>query len=362
MTKLVLGIETSCDDTSLALISGESGAWKNAPTILSHLSYGQGELLKQWGGVVPELAARNHMEKLPVLLKSISQAAQIELKAIDAIAVTTLPGLLGPLMTGMGVAKSLSLFLQKPIVPINHLFAHLEAIHLTERVSYPYLGILVSGGHTLFCLVTDCHQLKVIGSTKDDAAGEAFDKGGKMLGLGYPAGHLIDRHALEGNPSAFEFPIGLKTTGDCMMSFSGVKTSLRLALEKLDHFEKSEKFKNPDGSFNQLLQDLCASYQEAIVDALVWKTKYALRRARKELGQTVPIVVGGGVACNSRLRKKLQERYSNTTFVKPEYCTDNGAMIAGLGLRQFQQAVAFPQCLELSSTSRFIQKGQDFPA
>ncbi len=339
--KTVLGIETSCDDTSICILT-ESGKF---PTILAHKSFTQEEILKSWGGVVPEIAARNHLEKLVPLLKSSFEQANLKPSDIDLIGVTTTPGLLGPLLTGLNSAKTLSLMYQKPIRAVNHLFAHLEAVHLDQEVNYPYLGLLISGGHTAFLWVTTPNDFKVIGSTIDDAAGEAFDKGGKLMNLGYPAGRLIDQMASTGDANAFTFPIGLKSSADCRFSFSGLKTALRVQIEKQPSIIEKP---NPD---------LCASYQKAIVEALLLKTRYAIKKIKADYNiSNFSIVLGGGVACNSEIRRRFKEKYQNTAFVKPEFCTDNAAMIANYALRTFEQKIDFPESLSLDSRGRFLDK------
>ena len=186
--KIILGIETSCDDTSVCLLEISS----QGPRILALNSYNQDFLLSKWGGVVPELAARSHVKAIPPLMEVTFKEAKLQPHDVDEVAVTTHPGLVGSLLTGINLAKTFALIQEKPIIPVNHLFAHLEAIHLTEKVSYPYLGLLVSGGHSAFFWVTAADQMELLGSTLDDAAGEAFDKGGKLLGVGYPAGRVID--------------------------------------------------------------------------------------------------------------------------------------------------------------------------
>jgi N6-L-threonylcarbamoyladenine synthase len=342
--KTVLGIETSCDDTSICILT-DTGKF---PKILAHKSFTQEEILKSWGGVVPEIAARNHLEKLVPLLKSAFQEASLTPSDIDLIGVTTTPGLLGPLLTGLNSAKTLSLMFKKPIRAVNHLFAHLEAIHLDQEVSYPYLGLLISGGHTAFLWVTNSNDFKVIGSTIDDAAGEAFDKGGKLMNLGYPAGRLVDELSKAGNPEAFSFPIGLKSSADCRFSFSGLKTALKVQIDKQPSIIDEP---NPD---------LCASYQKAIVDALLLKTRYAVKKIKEDYGiSEFPIVLGGGVACNSEIRRRFKDKYKSAIFVKPEFCTDNGAMIANYALRTFDQKIDFPESLSLDSRGRFLDK-KDF--
>ncbi len=351
--KIILGIETSCDDTSIALIKADPEKallpQSERPNLLVLNSFSQEMLLEKWGGVVPEIAARNHMEKIVPLLKETLKKAELQLQDIDCIAVTTHPGLMGPLLTGITAAKTLSLILEKPIVSVNHLYAHLEAIHLDHSISYPYLGLLVSGGHSLYLKVDGPTQFEILGNTIDDAAGEAFDKGGKLMGLGYPAGRIIDDRAKNGNPKAFEFPIGLTDSKDANLSYSGVKTSLRLFLET-----------HPKDSFN--LDDVIASYQEAIVDALIKKMQFAAIRFSEHTGIKNPtIVVGGGVAANSRLRLKLQNKYHDQVkFVRPIYCTDNGAMIANYALRTLNEAVPFPECLNLDPKNQFVSKDEKF--
>lgn len=342
--KLILGIETSCDDTSVCLLRGEIGNYSNPPTILSHNFFSQETILRKWGGVVPEIAARNHLAKLVPLLEETFSKAKLGPKDIDLIGVTTHPGLLGPLLTGLNAAKTLSMLIKVPIYSVNHLYAHMEAIHLSEKISYPYLGLLVSGGHSLFLLVNSAYDFEILGSTTDDAAGEAFDKGGKLMGLEYPAGKEIDQLAKSGDPSRFKFPIGLVNSKDANLSYSGVKTSLRSFLLK---HPKLVKDKGKD------MQDLCASYQHAIVEALALKLNFALSMACQNK-KKIPIVVGGGVACNSYLRSILEERYNDLYFVKPQFCTDNGAMIANYALRCFNDGIKFPDCLYLDAKGKFI--------
>jgi N6-L-threonylcarbamoyladenine synthase len=343
MTK-ILGIETSCDDTSICIIEETSGF----PKILALKSFTQEEILKTWGGVVPEIAARNHLQKITPLLDSAFKEAKIEPQDIDAIGVTTLPGLLGPLLTGLNAAKTLSLIYQKPIIAINHLYAHLEAIHLTQSVSYPYLGLLISGGHTAFMWAENSMSFKILGSTIDDAAGEAFDKGGKLMHLGYPAGKLIDDLAKNGDKKAFDFPIGLRSSADARFSFSGLKTSLRVQIEK------------DPSLIDRPNPDLCASYQDAIVRALLLKTRYAIKKVQEEFAiQDFPIVLGGGVACNSGIREAFSLKYKTCLFVEPKFCTDNGAMIANYALRTMNSKIDFPKSLELDSRGRFLDK-KDF--
>lgn len=343
--KFILGIETSCDDTSIAILKGNPDDLLQKPSLLAHQSFSQEFILQKWGGVVPEIAARNHLEKITPLLESALAIAGVKLSDIDLVAVTTHPGLLGPLLTGINCAKTIALLNELPIASVNHLYAHLEAIHLTEDVSYPYLGLLVSGGHSMYLLVSSPNDFEILGNSIDDAAGEAFDKGGKLLGLGYPAGKIIDELAEKGDHKKYLFPLSMMDSGDATLSFSGVKTALRNFIE--DH---------PDKDFK--MEDVCASYQFAILSALSNKLQVALDIAFSKKGYDLPIVAGGGVASNSALRKILNDKFSNVHFVAPKYCTDNGAMVANYALRTFKEALPFPECLLLDARNQFVSKAK----
>jgi N6-L-threonylcarbamoyladenine synthase len=340
--RIILGIETSCDDTSICIL--EAG---DSPKILALNSYNQDFLLAKWGGVVPELAARSHVKALPPLLEVTFKEAEISADDISEVAVTTHPGLVGSLLTGINLAKTFAMIKEIPIVPVNHLFAHLEAIHLTETVPYPYLGLLVSGGHTAFLWVKGPNEMDVLGTTLDDAAGEAFDKGGKLLGVGYPAGKIIDDLAKNGNRKKFDFPISYLRDRPGKMSYSGLKTALRVKLQRMAADEIKEE-----------LPHLCASYQEAIVQTLRIKAQEIIEKIlnQKVKEFTTPIVIGGGVACNSRLREIMTEAFKNVHVVKPLYCTDNAGMVANWASRVPDLAVAFPHCLGLDAQSRYVEK------
>jgi N6-L-threonylcarbamoyladenine synthase len=341
--RIILGIETSCDDTSIALMKVSL----DGNQILSLNSYSQDFLLSKWGGVVPELAARSHVRAIPPLLEVAFREAALSPNDVTEIAVTTHPGLVGPLLTGINLAKTFSLLRELPIVPVNHLYAHLEAIHMTEQVEYPYLGLLVSGGHTAFLWVEGPNKMSVLGNTLDDAAGEAFDKGGKLLGVGYPAGRIIDELSQKGDPKKYSFPISYMRDRPGKMSYSGLKTALRVQLTKMSE----EEIKNE-------MPHLCASYQEAIVQTLRIKCQEVIEKVlnRKLHGFDVPIVLGGGVACNSRLRTVMKEHFQRVHVVKPIYCTDNAGMVANWAARVPELTVSFPDCLTLDAQSRFVEK------
>ncbi len=309
----VLGIETSCDETAAAVVEDGRRA-------LSDVISTQIEIHRRWGGVVPELASRNHVvQVMPVVDEALARAG-VGGEGIDAVAVTSGPGLVGALLVGVQVAKALALAWGKPLVRVNHLEGHLVAAFLSEAPpSFPYLGLVVSGGHTSLYAAHAFGDYRLLGHTRDDAAGEAFDKGAKLLGLPYPGGVAVDRLAKEGDAKAIRFPKAIVKGADLDFSFSGLKTAL------LHHVKRHGV---PEG---RGLADLCASYQEAIVRALVEKAFRAARRLQFER-----VVLAGGVAANSRLRAAVAERAAEyegmAVFLPaPRLCTDNAAMIAVAG-------------------------------
>jgi len=313
----VLGIETSCDETAASVV--EDG-WR----ALSDVVATQIELHRRWGGVVPELASRNHvMQVMPVVDEALARAG-VAPEGLDAVAVTSGPGLVGALLVGVQVAKALALAWQKPLVRVNHLEGHLVAAFLADPPpGFPFLGLVVSGGHTSLYVAEAFGRYRLLGATRDDAAGEAFDKGAKLLGLPYPGGIAIDELAKAGQAKGVRFPRAIVRGSELDFSFSGLKTAL------LHHVRKHGV---PEG---QGLADLCASYQEAIVGALVQK----LFRAARTL-QLQRVVLSGGVAANSRLRAAVVERAREYDDVEvflppPRLCTDNAAMIAVAGTHAF---------------------------
>jgi N6-L-threonylcarbamoyladenine synthase len=310
---ITLGIETSCDETAVAIV--EDGF-----ELRSNLIASQVHLHERFGGVVPEVAARAHVEALSPLLEEAMAAAGVGFTDIDGIAVTVGPGLVGALLVGMAAAKSLSLGTGAPIVGVNHLEAHYWANFLGDGpVAEPFVALIVSGGHTLLVHVPKLHHHEVVGRTLDDAAGEAFDKVARMLGLGFPGGPAIDAAAREGDPRAIEFPRAMASSDDLDFSMSGLKTAVL-------RFLRSERAagREPDPA------DVAASFQEAIVDVQVSKTMAAAERTGVQT-----VLLGGGVVANTRLRERLEAAGSAgglQVLVPPlSLCTDNAAMVACLG-------------------------------
>ena len=302
---IILGIETSCDETAAALcVNGE--------IIASNIS--SQSIHRKYGGVIPELASREHEKILNLIIHNTLQDSQISLEELDGIAVTQGPGLSGALIAGTSFSKGLALGLNIPIIGVNHLEAHIFANFLAEpKLNFPFVCLLVSGGHTQLWQVNNFRNYKLLGETRDDAAGEAFDKGARILGLGYPGGPEIEKLAIDGDYKSINFPRALIEKNNFEFSFSGLKTSL------LYYFEKNNK---------ESLENIAASYQFAIIDVLVKKLKFAA-----EFSKVTNCVVAGGVAANKFLRKYSKDQISNRKiiFPHPSFCTDNAAMIAFLG-------------------------------
>lgn len=317
---LCLGIETSCDETAASVV-------QDGRVVLSDVVSTQIDIHRRWGGVIPELASRNHVQQvMPVIDEALTRANK-SLADLDVIAVTSGPGLQGALLVGLQVAKSLSLASGKPLVGINHLEGHLLAIRLApDAPDAPFLGLVVSGGHTTLYDVPAFGTYTRLGTTRDDAAGEAYDKVAKLLGLQYPGGQPIDELAQTGDPKAIRFPRALRGDDILDWSFSGLKTAV------LNHVQKHGV---PTG---QALSDLCASFQEAVADSLTRK----LMLGAKKTGAK-QLVICGGVAANSRLRSLAAERAEEAglkLYLPPKrLCTDNGAMIAVAGTEAFRRGV-----------------------
>ena len=309
---LVLGIETSCDETAAAVL-------KDGKDLLSNIISDQIEVHSKYGGVVPELAGRAHIEQIHKVIQQALEQADVKLSDIDLIAVTRGPGLIPSLLVGLNMAKGISYSSGIPMIAVNHLEGHLLAIFLQENLTFPYLALGVSGGHTDLYRVSDFGDYKLLGRSRDDAAGEAFDKVAKMLGLGYPGGPLIDKMAQKGNPEAIAFPRAWLEKGSLDFSFSGLKTSVRNLIEK-----RRRELNN----FSD--EDISASFQSAVVEVLVKKLLRAIEQTGLER-----IVVTGGVAANSGLRTGMKDAAIQNNFQvyfpKPIFCTDNAAMIACAG-------------------------------
>ncbi|MBI4597504.1 MAG: tRNA (adenosine(37)-N6)-threonylcarbamoyltransferase complex transferase subunit TsaD [Candidatus Omnitrophica bacterium] len=321
----ILGIETSCDETAIGIV--EDGRTVLSNTVASSLS-----LHGPYGGVIPEIAARAHVETIwDVFAQSLADA-KCAPGDLDAIAVTQGPGLPGALLIGVAFAKGLAISLERPLIPVDHLAAHLYAGEMTApQLQAPYIGLVVSGGHTVLCVAHHDCRFEVLGETQDDAVGEAFDKVAKLLGLGYPGGPVIDRLSTEGEATAVKFPRG-QTKGAFDFSFSGLKTAVFHYVQKL-----SGSLQPPGSRFPpRQVADIAASFQEAAVDMLIGKTLKACQRAGMK-----QVVVGGGVASNNRLRTKFGEAAAahqlTVVFPPPSLCVDNGAMIAGIGFPLLQR-------------------------
>jgi N6-L-threonylcarbamoyladenine synthase len=325
---IILGLETSCDDTAAAVLAGRD--------LRSSVVSSQDAVHGPYGGIVPELASRHHLANVLAVIHAALDNAVAGIGDIEGIAVTCGPGLVGSLLVGLSAAKGIALTRGIPLVGVNHLEGHLLAIFLERQIEFPYVALLVSGGHTSLYLAEGPGRYRRIGGTRDDAAGEAFDKAAKMLGLGFPGGHVIDRLSRGGDPTAIRFPRATIRGAKYEFSFSGLKTALREFLRR-EHgiavTATSGAARNPVPE--RLLCDIAASFQEAVVDMLVTPTL----AVAEELG--VPrIVVSGGVSANSRLRARLEDdgyRAGFTVaFPSPRFCTDNAAMIAYAGARRLE--------------------------
>lgn len=312
---IVLGIETSCDETSIGIIDDNK--------IIVNEIFSQ-KIHSEFGGVVPEIASRAHLQKILPLLQDALNKSSLSLKDIDLISATAGPGLIGALIVGYCFGSGLSLSLDTPFVPVNHIDGHLYSVFLeNDEIDFPYLALLVSGGNTALFLIEDFYKTKQLGNTLDDAAGEAFDKVGKLLGLKYPAGAVIEKLAKDGSEDFFDFPIA-DVSGKYDFSFSGLKTSVLRFIQK--NF--------PNGIDEQSKKNIAASFQKAVIEALVRKTILAAKEFNIN-----KIAIVGGVASNRTLQKRLIERLPENAKVfvpVPQLCTDNGAMIAFAGLKSYQ--------------------------
>jgi len=331
---IVLALETSCDETAAAILCDERGllASEVASQIAIHRAY---------GGVVPEVASRQHLTQLRPVISAALCHAGLRLEEIDAVAATAGPGLATSLMIGLSAAKGLALGLRKPFLAINHIEGHLLSPFFRLPRLLSGLGLVVSGGHTLLVDVEGFGCYRLLGQTRDDAAGEAFDKVGKLLGLPYPGGPVIDKLARTGDPRRFDFPRSMLDSGDFAFSFSGLKTAVRYLLPKL-----------PDRS-EATLADVCASFQEAVVDVLVGKTLSAVRATGRKT-----VALSGGVSCNSRLRAKMDAACGRAGIellvADSALCTDNAAMIGFVALHRLQRCAYSPLTADIDPNLRLV--------
>lgn len=307
----ILAIETSCDETSAAVLSENNGVIE----VISNIVSSQIDIHKEYGGVVPEIAARHHVKNItPVIMESL-ETANMKPADLDFIAVTSGPGLITSLIVGVEAAKSLGVAWSKPVMEINHMYAHLAANFLNNKINFPAIALVVSGGHTEIILIEDYNQFRKIGQTVDDAAGEAFDKVAKLLDLGYPGGPIVSKRAMAGDVKRFTLPRPMQGSGDFNFSFSGLKTAVLYKLKEIDLQNEQD------------VNDMCASFEQAVVDVLIKKT---IAAAKKFGAKTV--FMAGGVAANKKLRQELEMAVGEQglDFFVPEfqYCTDNAGMIA----------------------------------
>jgi N6-L-threonylcarbamoyladenine synthase len=328
---MILAIETSCDDTCAAIVEPDG---RHA---LSNVVHTQTEHAR-YGGVVPEVASRAHLERLDGVVEHALSDADVSLEQVDRVAVTTRPGLIGALLVGVAAAKGLAYARGLPLVPVNHLEGHVAAAYLTDpALESPFVALIASGGHTALYSVERDRKMHLLGETLDDAAGEALDKGARMLGLGFPGGPEISKAARDGDRDRYDFPVGLKSKDDLDFSFSGLKTSLLYKLKAIDAERLREE-----------LAHLAAGYEAAVVKAL---SRKLLRAA--DLHDAPTVVVAGGVAANLSLRRTLEDQCAKTgiglVVPPPELCTDNAAMIGAAA--PHSAPIAYPEYLSLNASS-----------
>ena len=336
----VLGIESSCDETAASVV-------EDGHIILSNVIATQIPFHQEYKGVVPEIASRKHAEWILPVVSTALKDANLTMNDIDAVASTNRPGLMGSLLVGVTFAKALAWSNNKPFFAVNHMLGHMYAAHLANDIKYPYLGLLVSGGHSIICKVSDFDQIEVLGTTIDDAVGEAFDKVAKFHGFGYPGGVIIDKLAKNGDPKAAHFPMPIlhkteKEDHRYDVSYSGLKTA---AINQLDQFWNEGYEKTPE--------NIAASFQETAVKILLSR----LFKAVEDTGLTT-IVAGGGVAANSRLRSMLAEHKElNCIFPPLKLCTDNGAMIAGVAYQFLKRGDTSPWTTTASARVTEFKRG-----
>ena len=319
--KNILGIETSCDDTAIGIVTSEK-------SILSNIVINQNSNLNKYGGIVPEIAARDHLSNIDYAIQAALDKAELELNDIDLITATGGPGLIGGVIVGTVFAKSLAMSLDRPYVAVNHLEGHALTARLTDNIKYPFLLLLVSGGHTQIIAVLEYGKYVRVSSTLDDAAGETFDKAAKILDIGFPGGPMIEKMAIDGDPKSFDLPKPMYKSKNPNFSFSGLKTAFNQTVSR----NKLNK---------TITKNLCASIQKSISDCLVDRTKFAMSEFTKMINNksNIQLVIAGGVASNLYIRKELKKLSleANAIFFAPplDLCTDNGAMIAWAGYEKY---------------------------
>ena len=343
----VLGIETSCDETAASIVERDAAG---RATILSNVVRSQLEEHAPYGGVVPELAARAHVSHLDRIIAQAAETAGVKLDEVDAIAATAGPGLIGGVLVGLTTAKAIAAALGKPLIAVNHLEAHALTARLTDGIAFPYLMLLVSGGHSQFVLVRGVGDYERWGTTIDDALGEAFDKVAKLLGLGNPGGPEVEKMAAKGDPRRFNFPRPLLKEARLDFSFSGLKTAVRLAAEQAAPLT------------DQDVSDICASFQRTVAEIVATRARSALQKYAAELpGQPLRLVVAGGVAANKAIGTALREAAaaSGAELIIPPIplCTDNGAMVAWAGAERL--ALGSSDRLDISAKARWPLDSED---
>ncbi len=333
---IVLGIETSCDETCAAVVRGDR-------RVLANLVRGQTDDHQPYGGVVPEIAARAHVEHIDRLVEAALAEAGVDFADLDGVAATAGPGLIGGVMVGLMTAKAIAAVHRLPLIAVNHLEGHALTVRLTDDVAFPYLLLLISGGHCQLLIVEGVGRYRRLGTTIDDAAGAAYDKTAKLLGLGFPGGPAVERAARAGDPRRFDLPRPLKGRVGCDFSFSGLKTAVRQTVDGLPALAERD------------VADLCASFQAAVADVLAERTANAIAAFRDRHPNGETLVVAGGVAANQALRARLarvaEDAGLGLVAPPPELCTDNGAMIAWAGIERLRLGLTDP--LDASPRARW---------
>ena len=326
----VLGVESSCDDTAASVVKITNCTDNKKIEILSSIVLNQNSLHKEFKGIVPEIAARAHSERIDICTKEALKKANISIKDIDLICVTSGPGLIGGLLSGVMFAKGLAKGLNKPIVGVNHLAAHCFSVKMLHKLDCPYLTLLVSGGHCQFLIVKGVDNFYRLGGTIDDAPGECFDKIASFLGIGYPGGPIIETRSKKGNEERFDFPKPMYDS-TFNMSFSGLKTAVKRETENL--------IKKQGGLYQKDIDDICASFQKTTTEIFKLKTKNAIKFFYEKYQNHKSLAVVGGVAANEKIRTELEQIAIENSFnfftVPAKYCTDNAAMIAFLGFEKY---------------------------